>query len=118
MSKQSSWIEVELYYLAYHGWKQAPKHREYLKPDHQHLFKITVRMSVTHGEREVEFHDLRGEVWDKLNLLEAHKLLNNSCENNAKTIFEALKKDYPKHSISVVFAEEGGLKGKYGHAVV
>lgn len=117
MSEQSSWIEVELYYLAYHGWKQAPPHREYLKPDHQHLFKITVRMSVTHGERQVEFHDLRDRVWEMLKNFDKNKLLNNSCENNARNIFVALKQIYKKHLISVVFAEEGGLKGAYGHRI-
>lgn len=118
MSKESSWIEVELYYLGYHSWEQAPKHRKYLEPAHQHLFKITVRVSVTHGEREVEFHDLRDNTWKILNNLSENKLLNDSCENNARTIFTILKELYSSHKISVVFEEEGGLKGKYGHEVI
>jgi len=118
MSKESSWIEVELYYLGYHSWKQAPKHRAYLESSHQHLFKVTVRVSVTHGEREVEFHDLRDNTWKILQDFAKHGTLNNSCENNAKMIFRTLQIDYPKHLISVVFEEEGGLKGKYGHVVI
>ena len=115
MNEESSWIEVELFYLAEHQWKEAPKKREYLKPLHQHLFKIVVRMSVTHLDRDVEFHDLRQVVWKYLN---GKISLNDSCEGNAKNLFKYLRTGYPNHKISVVFEEEGGVKGKYGHQVI
>jgi len=113
--EESSWIEVELYYLAEHQWKDAPDNRQYLRPLHPHLFKVTIRVSVKHGERQIEFHDLRGEVWALLNTSE---IWNNSCENIAKIIFNMLQPAYEKHKISVVVEEEGGLKGKYGHKVI
>lgn len=113
--KETSYIEVKLYELAEHSWKDAPPHRDYLKPKHQHLFEIKVRMSVSHGEREIEFHDLRSVIEKILN----RTSLNNSCENNAKSIFKSLKGVYgPHRKISVMFAEEGGLVGKYGNVVV
>jgi len=114
-SEASSWIEVELYYLAEHLWKTAPVHREYLRLLHQHLFKVVVRISVEHGERQIEFHDLRQEVWRNLN---TRVEWNNSCENIAKSLFLLLQKLYKKHKISVVVCEEGGVCGKYGHEVI
>jgi len=115
MNKETSYIEIELFYLAEHQWKDAPEHRDYLRPKHQHLFKVVVRISVEHGERQIEFHDLRENVWRFL----PHIEWNNSCENIAKAIFNLLSKNfYGKHKISVVIEEEGGLKGKYGHKVI
>lgn len=114
MSEETSWIEVELYYLSEHQWKEAPEHREYLRPLHQHLFKIVVRISVEHGERQIEFHDLRRVMWNRLEGWN----FNDSCENIAKELFKSLLSTYPKHKISVVVEEEGGVKGKYGHKVI
>jgi len=117
IEEESSWIEIELYYLAEHQWKDAPKHREYLQPLHPHIFKISVRISVEHGERQIEFHDLRDEVWALINT-PLWNNWNNSCKNIAKTIFNRLQSAYENHKISVVVEEEGGLKGKYGHKVI
>jgi len=113
-AEESSWIEVELYYLGYHQWKEAPPHRAYLEPKHQHMFKITARLSVTHLDRDIEFHDLRDFLWDEL-----HKFkFEGSCEMMAEKLFRILTQRYKNHKISVVVEEEGGLKGKYGNVVV
>jgi len=114
MSETSSWIEVKLYWLASHQWKEAPDHRQYLRPLHQHLFEIVVRISVEHGERQIEFHDLRSIVWEYMEVQD----FNNSCENIAKELFKSLCDVYPKHKISVTVCEEGGVCGKYGQVVV
>ena len=39
-----------------HHWPGAPVGEEYLRQPHRHLFTVTVRMQVRHGDREVEIN--------------------------------------------------------------
>lgn len=39
-----------------HHWPGAPGGEEYLRQPHRHLFTVTVRMQVRHGDREVEIN--------------------------------------------------------------
>ena len=116
MTEITTYIEVELAWLANHSWPNAPDHREYLKPLHQHMWEIKVRVSVGHLDRDVEFHDLRDEVWKIIR----ETNFNNSCEGIAKDIYEQLKGDvyYPVHKVAVWVGEEGNVRGKYGEVVV
>jgi hypothetical protein len=45
-----------------HSWPGAPPHRSYLIPEHRHLFHFEVVCEVRHGDREIEFHDLRDQA--------------------------------------------------------
>lgn len=57
------WAKVAL--VGFHHWPEAPAHRDYLGVRHRHEFVITAGVAVGHGNREVEFHDLRDliEAW-------------------------------------------------------
>lgn len=39
-----------------HHWPSAPNSEQYLRQPHRHLFTVTVRMQVHHGDREVEIN--------------------------------------------------------------
>lgn len=57
------WSKVAL--VGFHQWFDAPEHRDYLGVRHRHEFVITAGVRVGHGDRDVEFHDLRDmiEAW-------------------------------------------------------
>ncbi len=115
MTEVTTYVEVELSWLDSHCWPGAPDHREYLKPLHQHVWEVKVRVSVGHLDRDVEFHDLRDEVWDILHDIN----FNDSCEGIAKSLFEQLKGQYyPKNKVAVWVGEEGNVRAKYGEVVV
>lgn len=116
MSKVTTYVEVELPYFGSHSWPGAPEHREYLRPRHQHVWEIKVRISVGHLDRDVEFHDLRRQIWDILHELDMDG--SSSCEGFAKEIYEVLKKTYTSNKVAVWFGEEGNVRAKYGEVVV
>lgn len=39
-----------------HHWPGAPEAESYLRQPHRHLFTITIRMQVRHGDREIEIN--------------------------------------------------------------
>lgn len=112
----TTYVEVELPFFGTHSWPGAPEHRSYLRPKHQHVWEIKVRISVSHLERDVEFHDLRRKIWDLLHELDMDS--STSCEGFAKQIYERLKEYYPQNRVAVWFGEEGNVRAKYGEVVV
>ena len=114
MSEITSYIEVELWWFGVHSWPGAPDHREYLRPLHQHVWEVRVRISVGHLDRDIEFHDLRDEIWEMLQTTE----FDNSCEGVAKSLYEDLKTLHLDNKIAVWVGEEGNVRAKYGEVVV
>lgn len=51
-------VRARTTFTGYHQWPGASGEREYLAARHRHEFTATVELGVTHGDREVEFHDL------------------------------------------------------------
>jgi hypothetical protein len=53
-----------------HRWPGAPEAESYLRQPHRHLFTITIRMQVRHGDREIEINAfarwLHGQVLPSL----------------------------------------------------
>lgn len=45
-----------------HWWSDAHDARAYLRSPHRHRFVCTVRLHVTHDDRDVEWHDLRDHI--------------------------------------------------------
>lgn len=50
------WATAQL--PGFHHWPDAPDHRAYLRDRHRHLFHLRAEVSVSHDDRDVEFHDL------------------------------------------------------------
>jgi 6-pyruvoyl-tetrahydropterin synthase len=49
-------------FVAFHRWKDAPEKFKYLSAPHRHEFHVTVEVSVSHDNRDVEFIELRDKV--------------------------------------------------------
>lgn len=85
---------VNTQFVGFHCWPDAPERRAYLAHRHRHLFKVCVKMSVTHDEREVEYHDLKDAVDDIVRRLTAERPAEQvegelgamSCETIARKI--------------------------------
>lgn len=56
-------VFVTTQFEGYHRWKDAPDKEAFLRDWHRHIFHVTMTMEVSHGNREIEFFDLK----DKLN---------------------------------------------------
>jgi hypothetical protein len=56
------WTRLDL--PGFHHWPNATGPRAYLAERHRHLFRVTVRVRVSHDDRAVEFHDLQDLVRD------------------------------------------------------
>jgi hypothetical protein len=50
------YIKVTTQAEGLHHWPGAPEGEGYLRQPHRHLFTVTVRMQVRHGEREIEIN--------------------------------------------------------------
>ncbi len=92
----------------WHGWKDAPDQRAYLRESHRHLFKIAASIEVFHDDREIEFHDLL----DFCNSITPRGKLNNqSCEQIAESLLQSLLDKYGVNRKSVIKVFEDGEVG-------
>jgi hypothetical protein len=99
-------------FVGFHSWPDAPGHRDYLAQPHRHLFHVRASLSVTHDDRDVEFHDLLAVVVRACVTLGtarggARYLGAMSCEHVARRIVEALAVAWPGRLIEVDVSEDG-----------
>lgn len=91
----------------WHWWESAPKHRAYLASAHRHVFRVEVRMTVTHDDREVEFHDLIDKARSLLSKLAPQGAFGGqSCERIASVLGMALAAVYDRQ-VEVTVSEDG-----------
>jgi hypothetical protein len=57
-----AYVQARLSLPGFHHWPDAPEAVVYLRYPHRHLFVIRATKAVSHGDREVEFHLLKGQV--------------------------------------------------------
>jgi hypothetical protein len=90
----------------FHLYPDAPDDVAYLKLQHRHLFKFKVTISVTHNEREIEFHQFQNwlESLYANNVLQAN---NCSCETLATSLLQTIESKYPGRYIAVEVSEDG-----------
>lgn len=94
--------------LATHTWPGAPKHRAYLSNLHAHVFIIEIKAPVKHGDRDLEFHDLRYELEKVLSDMIGYRIDepptfgDMSCEQIGSEVLEHMS------SISSVSVSEDG----------
>ena len=92
----NSRIFVRFTWGAVHCWPGAPLRREYLKYPHRHIFNVEVATSVSHDDREIEFHDLIDEAtalmpgrdWGALSCEHVARMLGQQLANKYKRRFE------------------------------
>ena len=94
----------------FHRWPGATGQRMYLALRHRHLFHVEVSVPLTHGEREIEFHDLLdfckgafpgGEMGDA------------SCEAMAESLGKEVARQFDRRATVSVFED-----GEVGAIVV
>ena len=59
-------IQVTTNIHALHSWPEAHGARDYLRNAHHHNFQITAWATVSHEDRDIEFHDLRQKLEEAL----------------------------------------------------
>jgi hypothetical protein len=95
--------------IGFHRWPGATDRRAYLANRHRHLFHFAATISVTHDDREVEFHDLLDLVrnctagWGE-------ELGGKSCEQMAELILVCVGVAYPARAMSVTVSEDGEVE--------
>jgi hypothetical protein len=103
---RSTMIWVKWTLPGFHAWPDAPDEVAYLRSRHRHLFHFKVTLSVSHSDREVEFHML--QTWCKALYADSILELNNrSCEMIASELLDKLTSHYGRsRSYAVEVSED------------
>lgn len=76
----------------WHHWAEAPQERYYLRSRHRHLFHFRVEATVSHSERQLEFHDLLDMARPLAQMaLTSASAKGWSCETIAEDVLSRLK---------------------------
>lgn len=105
--KTQAYIWVTFARHGIHRYPAAPDQVAYLREPHRHLFKFKVMLSVTHDDREVEFHML--QTW-LLSLFDSGvlELDYKSCEMLARELSREIQAKYGAwRTIEVEVSEDG-----------
>ena len=82
---------------------------QFLENEHRHIFKVEVKISVTHLDRELEFFLVK---WALQDYLTANQMNHKSCEMIATDILEQhLKPRYGERYYEIVVSEDGESDG-------
>ncbi len=116
-----------------HSWENIPEDRaaQFLQYAHRHKFFVTVKIVVSHGNRQVEFFEFREhflepklrECLDKRRDTSQQGLYNfyrnMSCEMLANDLFDALEEEFRNQilEVSVFEDNENGATIKNVHNI-
>ena len=82
---------------------------KFLENEHRHIFKVEVKISVTHLDRELEFFLVK---WDLQDYLMDSKMNHKSCEMIATDILQQhLLPKYGERYYEIVVSEDGESDG-------
>lgn len=101
---RSVWVTFQR--VGFHRYPNAPEDVSYLASRHRHVFKFKVSISVTHNERELEYHQLLN--WMN-SLYETAELdaSDKSCESLAEELITCIIVKYPDRVVTVDVSEDG-----------
>jgi 6-pyruvoyl-tetrahydropterin synthase len=83
-----TYIKVRTQFEGYHYYPEAGKidsRIKFLEFEHRHMFKVEVKISVSHLDRELEFFLVK---WALQNYIKDSKMNHKSCEMIATDILE------------------------------
>lgn len=112
---QTVWVSTS--FIGFHRWVDAPEDVKYLRDWHRHVFKVGLYVTVTHGNRQVEFHQLKREL-DTFLLAEYvfRTYFEFSCEQIAEQIGrEFWKRGYTTDMVTVNEDDENGAVVRFNH---
>jgi len=107
-----SFIKVRTEFEGYHYYPNAGKidnRIKFLENEHRHIFKVEVKISVDHYDRELEFFLVK---WALQEYIKGGDMNHKSCEMIALDILENhLKPKYGKRFYEIVVSEDGESDG-------
>jgi hypothetical protein len=110
--RTETYIKVRTEFEGYHFYPGAGDidHRiKFLENEHRHMFKVEVKISVTHLDRELEFFLVK---WALQDFIKSGKMNHKSCEMIATDILEQhLLPKYGERYYEIVVSEDGESDG-------
>jgi len=112
MSKERVFVIVKSAFEAVHSWPECPIDEvAFLRHPHRHIFHVTVKIEVSHDDRDVEFIVFKRKVNEYLEAFYSGKDIGReSCEMIAKEIISYFSEKYSIHSVSVFEDNENGAE--------
>lgn len=88
-----SYIIIKDQFSAIHAWDKCPfEEVKFLRWPHRHMFHVTLKIRVSHDDRDLEFFMVKNALSKMLHDLYANRNLGSmSCEMMCKKIREDLK---------------------------
>jgi hypothetical protein len=109
---RTTYIKVRTEFEGFHYYPKAgiiDSRIKFLENEHRHMFKVEVKISVTHLDRELEFFLVK---WALQEFIKAGNQNHKSCEMIAVDILENhLIPLYGNRSYTVVVSEDGESDG-------
>jgi hypothetical protein len=109
---RTTYIKVRTEFEGFHYYPNAgtiDSRIKFLENEHRHIFKVEVKISVTHLDRELEFFLVK---WALQEFIKAGNQNHKSCEMIAVNILENhLIPLYGNRSYTVVVSEDGESDG-------
>jgi len=109
---RKTFIKIRTEFEGYHYYPKAGEidnRIKFLENEHRHIFKIEVKISVTHLDRELEFFLVK---WALQDFIKSGNQNHKSCEMIATDILENhLLPTYGERYYEVVVSEDGESDG-------
>ena len=110
--RTNTFIKVRTEFEGYHFYPGAGDidyRIKFLENEHRHMFKVEVKISVTHLDRELEFFLVK---WALQDFIKSGKMNHKSCEMIATDILEQhLLPKYGERYYEIVVSEDGESDG-------
>lgn len=111
-STLNTYIRVRTQFEGFHQYPGAGEidpRIEFLEHPHRHLFKVEVKISVKHDDRELEFFLVK---WALEDFIKSGDRNNQSCEMIAKDILDHLIEQYgDDRTYDITVSEDGENDG-------
>ena len=111
-SRTNTFIKIRTEIEGFHYYPNAGKidnRIKFLENSHRHIFKIEVKIAVSHSDRELEFFLVK---WALQDFLKDSDYNNKSCEMIATNILlNHLKPTYGERYFEIVVSEDGESDG-------
>lgn len=110
--RTETYIKIRTEFEGYHFYPNASQidsRIKFLENEHRHMFKVEVKISVTHLDRELEFFLVK---WALQDFIKSGKMNHKSCEMIATDILkEHLLPRYGERYYEIVVSEDGESDG-------
>lgn len=115
--ERNSYIKVRAEFEGWHHYPNAgdiDPRIKFLEDDHRHMFKVEVKISVNHNDRELEFFLVK---WALNEYITESQMNHKSCEMIATDILEyhLIPKYGPDRYYEVIVSEDGESDGIIEH---